>query len=99
MDAMYKLEVKFDTKNLTPGDVDKICQQTDRIFEKEDLNCSEKQPGQRVYLDRGRKHDYGIFLAAIFALKDSRWITDPLQECFWYNGNQKENLLTEFIRI
>ena len=54
--------------------------------------------GKRVYLDRGRKQDYGRFWAAIFAMKNSRKITDHLQECFWYNGNEKENLITEFIR-
>ena len=98
VDVMYKVEIKFDTRNLTPGDMDKICEETDQIFEKEDLNCADRQPGRRVYLDRGRRQDYGRFWAAIFAMKNSRRITDHLQECFWYNGNEKENLITEFIR-
>ena len=53
---------------------------------------------ERIYLDRGRKQDYGRFWAAIFALKSSVWLSDHLQECFWYNGNDKENLITEFMR-
>lgn len=95
---MYKVEIKFDTRNLTPSDVDKMCEQTDQIFAKEDLNCSDRELGRRVYLDRGRKQDYGRFWAAIFALKSSTWLSEHLQECFWYNGNDKENLITEFMR-
>ena len=51
-----------------------------------------------MYLDRGRKQDYGRFWAAIFALKSAAGISMHLQECFWYNGSEKENLITEFMR-
>ena len=95
---MYKVEIKFDTRNLMPADVDRICEETDRIFEREDLSCVNRQPGMRVYLDCGRKQDYGRFWAAIFALKNSARITEHLLEFFWYNGNEKENLITEFIK-
>ncbi len=27
---MYKIEIKFDPNNLTPDDMDRICEQTDR---------------------------------------------------------------------
>lgn len=37
---MYKVEIKFDSNNLTPDDMDRICEQTDRIFEEEDLDCA-----------------------------------------------------------
>ena len=67
-------------------------------FEEEDLDCAGREPGMRVYLDRGRKQDYGRFWAAIFALKNAVGISKHLQECFWYNGNEKENLITEFMR-
>ncbi|MCU6763000.1 Uncharacterised protein [uncultured Roseburia sp.] len=95
---MYKVEIKFDTRNLTKSDIDRICEETDQIFENEDLSCADRQPGKRIYLDRGRKQDYGRFWAAIFAIKNSSQISDHLQECFWYNGDEKENLITDFIR-
>lgn len=95
---MYKVEIKFDSHSLTPDDMDRICEQTDQIFEEEDLACADRGPGKRVYLDRGRKQDYGRFWAAIFALKRSADISNHLQECFWYNGNEKENLITDFMR-
>lgn len=95
---MYKVEITFDTNELAQDEVEKMCEQTDRIFEREDLNCAVREPGKRVYLDCGRKEDYGGFWAAIFALKDSAWLKNHLQECFWYNGNNKENLITEFMR-
>ena len=88
---MYKVEIKFDSSNLTQHDMDKICEQTDEFFEN-------REPGRRVYLDRGRKQDYGRFWAAIFALKSVAGISKHLQECFWYNGDEKENLITDFIR-
>lgn len=70
---------------------------TDEIFESEDLNCIDRL-SVRVYADKGRKQDYGRFWAAIFALKESSELADNLKECIWYNGAEKENLLTEFLR-
>lgn len=98
VNEMYKVEIKFDPSNLTQHDMDKICEQTDEIFEKEGLDCSDRELGHRVYLDRGRKQDYGRFWAAIFALKSAAGISKHLQECFWYNGDEKENLITDFMR-
>ena len=36
--------------------------------------------------------------AVIFQLKNSVGIAENLLECFWYNGTEKENLITDFIR-
>ena len=63
-----------------------------------DTSCAVKALGSRIYLDRGRKQDYGRFWAAIFQLKNSVGIAENLLECFWYNGTEKENLITDFIR-
>ena len=60
------------------------------LFEQEDLSCAVKALGSRIYLDRGRKQDYGRFWAAIFQLKNSVGIAENLLECFWYNGTEKE---------
>lgn len=30
---MYKVEIKFDSSNLTTDEMDKICEKTDQIFE------------------------------------------------------------------
>ena len=70
-----------------------MCEQADQIFEQEDLSCAVKALGSRIYLDRGRKQDYGRFWAAIFQLKNSVGIAENLLECFWYNGTEKENRL------
>jgi hypothetical protein len=91
MSIMYKVELKFDTSKLAP-------ETADQIFEQEDLSCAVKALGSRIYLDRGRKQDYGRFWAAIFQLKNSVGIAENLLECFWYNGTEKENLITDFIR-
>ncbi len=95
---MYKLELSFDTEMLDADAVRQMCAKTDEIFEFEDLDCIERQPGKRIYLDKGRKQDYGRFWAAIFALKDTSWLAEHIKECFWYNGTSKENLITEFLR-
>lgn len=95
---MYRLELSFDMEALDAATVNEMCEKTDKIFEYEDLNCIDRQPGKRTYLDKGRKQDYGRFWAAIFALKDASWLADHLKECFWYNGASKENLITEFMR-
>ena len=36
--------------------------------------------------------------AAIIAMKHSKKISENLKECFWYNGDKKENLITDFFR-
>ena len=91
MSIMYKVELKFDTSKLAPETVNQMCEQADQIFEQEDLSCAVKALGSRIYLDRG-------FWAAIFQLKNSVGIAENLLECFWYNGTEKENLITDFIR-
>ena len=60
---MYKVEIIFNSKDLTQSDMDQICEETDQIFEREELSCADRQPGKRVYLDRGRKlqKDYRSF--------------------------------------
>ena len=90
MSIMYKVELKFDTSKLAPETVNQMCEQADQIFEQEDLSCAVKA--------LGRKQDYGRFWAAIFQLKNSVGIAENLLECFWYNGTEKENLITDFIR-
>ena len=95
---MYKVEIKFDSSKLTQVIWIEFVSRQTRFLKNEDLNCADRQPGRRVYLDRGRKQDYGRFWAAIFALKSAAGISMHLQECFWYNGSEKENLITEFMR-
>ncbi len=95
---MYKVELKFDSNCLDVETLEELCSQTDEIFEQEDLNCADRQYGKRIYLDKGRKEDYGRFWAAIFALKDRVGIAEHLEECFWYNGTDRENLITDFLR-
>ena len=40
---MYRVELKFDADNLTPSDMDRICEQTDQIFEREAQRLSTKK--------------------------------------------------------
>lgn len=95
---MFKVELSFDMERLDVGTVEKMCARTDEIFEREDLKCADRKPGRRIYLDKGRKQDYGRFWAAIFALKDTSWVVEHLKECNWYNGSGRENLITDFLR-
>lgn len=94
---MYKVELKFDTSKLTPETVNQMCEQADQIFEQEDLRCAVKALGSRIYLDRGRKQDYGRFWAAIFQLKNSVGIAEIVvlmcveyNECIRQNQSEKE---------
>lgn len=95
---VYKVEFQFNTDIADPDTLEKVCAKSDEIFAQEDLECSDRTPGRRVYEDRGRQQDYGRFWAAFFTLKDMTDISNYLKEGFWYNGNQKENLLTGFLR-
>ena len=95
---MYKVELSFDTSRLNAETVEQLCTQTDRLFEQGDLSCAERQLGKRVYVDKGRKQDYGRFWAALVGLKDIAGLTEQLKKCFWNNGADRENLITEFLR-
>ena len=95
---MYKVELKIDMRNLIQDDIDQICKEIDHIFETEKLVCVKRQPGARTYIDQECREDYGRFWAAIFAMKHSKKISENLKECFWYNGDKKENLITDFFR-
>ena len=95
---MYKVELSVDASRLSRDEVNGLCNQADQIFGREDLKCIACQYGKRIYVDRGRKQDYGRFWAAIFAIKDSVWLTKHLTECTWHNGDDQENLITEFLR-
>ena len=97
MSIMYKVELKFDTSKLAPETVNQMCEQADQIFEQEDLSCAVKALGSRIYLDRGRKQDYGRFWAAIFQLKNSVGIAEIVvlmcveyNECIRQNRSEKE---------
>ncbi len=94
---MFKVELSFRIDTLPQDALSDMCARTDAIFERENLKCTEKKLGSRVYLDRGSKQDYGRFWAAIFDLKRDASLVSCLKECFWYNGSDRENLLTGFL--
>ena len=50
--VVYRVELSFDTEKLDQETVEKMCARTDEIFESEELDCAERQPGKRIYLDR-----------------------------------------------
>ena len=39
-----------------------------------------------------------FWLFIIVSVEKSVGIAENLLECFWYNGTEKENLITDFIR-
>ena len=94
---MPKIELSFDIDRLGQDVLKRLYAMTDEIFESEGLKCVDRGV-VRVYEDRGRKKDYGRFLAAIFALKESPELSANLKECIWYKGSGKENLITGFLR-
>ncbi len=95
---MYKVELKIYMHNLIQDDADQICKEIDHFFETEKLICVKRHQGTRIYISQGCREDYGRFWAAIFAMKHSKKISENLKECFWYNGDKKENLITDFFR-
>ncbi|WP_346906372.1 hypothetical protein [Faecalicatena orotica] len=54
---MYKVEIKFREDKIEPESAKLLCEQIDRIFEKEDLKCSGSCLERRIYSDKGRKDD------------------------------------------
>lgn len=94
----YKVEIKLDLDNLSAKDRDSLCRRTDSIFSSEELECKVSTCGMRTYLGKGHTQDYGKFWAAIFQLKTAKDISARLKECTWYNGEERENLITDFIR-
>ena len=50
MKVIYKVEINFDPNNLSPDELDRICEQTDQIFEEEDLDYTVREPGMSRHL-------------------------------------------------
>ena len=84
----YKVELKLNLENLSDLDREDLCKKADCIFETEGL----------TYTGNGQPQDYGNFWAAIFQLKSARELAERLSECIWHNGEDSENLITDFMK-
>ena len=57
---MYKVEIIFNSKDLTQSDMDQICEETDQSFEREELSCADRQPG-KIYILTVDENGFGRF--------------------------------------
>ena len=94
----YKVELKLNLENLSDLDSEKLCKKADRIFETEGLQCEVSEQDMRIYKGNGKPQDYGNFWAAIFQLKSAGELAERLSECIWHNGEDSENLITDFMK-
>ena len=94
----YKVELKLNLENLSDLDREELRKKADRIFETEGLQCEVSEQGTRVYRGNGQPQDYGNFWAAIFQLKSAGEVVERLSECIWHNGEDSENLITDFMK-
>ena len=78
--------------------VGRIAGKADRIFETEGLQCEVSEQDMRIYKGNGKPQDYGNFWAAIFQLKSAGEVDERLSECIWHNGEDSENLITDFMK-
>lgn len=94
----YKVELKLNLENLSDLDREDLCKKADCIFETEGLRCEVSEQGMRTYTGNGQPQDYGNFWAAIFQLKSAGEVAERLSECIWHNGEDSENLITDFMK-
>ena len=94
----YKVELKLNLENLSDLDREELCKKADRIFETEGLRCEVSEQDMRIYKGNGKPQDYGNFWAAIFQLKSAEEVAERLSECIWHNGEDSENLITDFMK-
>ena len=94
----YEVELKLNLENLSDLDREDLCKKADCIFETEGLQCEVSEQGMRTYTGNGQPQDYGNFWAAIFQLKSAREVAERLSECIWHNGEDSENLITDFMK-
>ena len=87
-------ELKLNLENLSALDREDLCKKADCIFEMEGLQCEVSEQGMR----NGQPQDYGNFWVAIFQLKSAGEVAERLSECIWHNGEDSENLITDFMK-
>ena len=79
----YKVELKLNLENLSDLDSEELCKKADRIFETEGLQCEVSEQDMRIYKGNG---------------KSAGEVAERLSECIWHNGEDSENLITDFMK-
>lgn len=92
---MFRTEITFDT-SLPQAEIEQLCAMTDAIFAKEDLVCTEKEYGRRVYADKRGAADFATIGVALMAMDDVPQLVKSITSAYWYHGAKKENLMETF---
>ena len=81
---MFRTEITFDT-SLPQAEIEQLCAMTDAIFAKEDLVCTEKEYGRRVYADKRGAADFATIGVALMAMDTICYRQFPIYE---FNGKE-----------
>jgi hypothetical protein len=67
---MFRVELGFDTEHLDSEMLERLGEETDRIFESRNMPCESRDVGRRVYTGTGNdKTDFGQLWVALCKIK------------------------------
>ena len=92
---MFKIELFFD-ESLGEAELKKLGAKIDKIFADKGIVKPEKTLLSRIFLDCGRKSDFGRMIAALGEIKSSRSIVSSICAGYFYYDDEKEDLIVEF---
>ena len=89
--------IEFRLKNgLTPTEIEKINQTTDKIFAAENITCIHNDSVKRIYGDQSGKVNLGMVGAALCEIADNKDIVNALAKATWIMPDETSDLMEDF---
>ena len=92
---MFKIELFFD-ESLSEAELKKLGARIDKIFAEETITKVDKTLTSRTYYDNGDAKDFGRIAAALCEVKNTMNYTKFIKEAYFYEEDDKEDLVVEF---
>ena len=95
MKSLFKIELFFD-ETLSEAELKKLGSKIDKIFAEKTITRVDKTLTSRIYYDNGFEEDFGKMWASLCRIKNSIDYNKLLVKGYWYENDDKEDLIVEF---
>lgn len=92
---MFKIELFFD-ESLGEDELKKLGSKIDEIFAEDNIRKADKTLTSRTYYDNGHESDFGKMWASLCQIKNTMDHSAFIREGYWYEDDEKEDLIVEF---
>ena len=92
---MFKIELFFN-ETLEESELRKIGAIIDEFFAEDNIKKVDKTLTSRTYYDNGYESDFGKMWASLCQIKNTMNFSAFLKEAYWYENDEKDDIITEF---